>query len=293
MIWSLLGALAASGCFGVATVMQAVAARRTAAAEGVDLRLLVRLALQFPFVLGIGLDLLGFILELAALRSLPLFVVQAVIASNLAVTAVVASRVMKALLSHVEWAAVAAVCIGLALLGLSAGHEGPAHVGLGFRSGLVVAVGVLFVVGYLAGRLEGLGRSAVLGSVAGLGFGVVAIAARVLTSLGPLDLLKDPAAYALAAGGVAAMLFLATALQKGSVTATTAAVVVAETVVPAVIGIFLLHDQTRHGLATIAGVGFVLAVAGTLLLARFGEPGHQSTAAQPLPETGHSLGWKA
>lgn len=291
MIWSLLGALAASGCFGVATVMQAVAARRMASAERVDPRLLVRLALQLPYVLGIGLDILGFALELAALRSLPLFVVQAVIASNLAVTAVVASRVMKATLSAPEWVAVAAVCIGLALLGLSAGQESPAHVSITFRVGLVAAALVLFGAGFLAGRLEGVGRSAVLGAVAGLGFGVVAIAARVLTSLEPLDLLKDPATYAMAAGGVEAMLFLATALQRGSVTATTAAVVVAETMVPAGIGVFLLHDQTRHGLVGMAITGFVLAVAGTLMLARFGEPGHE--AAEPLANAGHSLGSKA
>lgn len=285
MIWSLLGALAASGCFGVATVMQAVAARRTASAAGVDPRLLVRLATQLPFVIGIGLDLLGFVLELAALRSLPLFVVQAVIAANLAVTAVVASRVMHARLSGREWIAVAAVCVGLALLGLSAGSENPAHVSLAFRGGLLASVAVLFLVGVLAGRLEGRTRSAVLGAVAGLGFSVVAIGARVLTSLTPLDLVRDPAAYALAAGGAAAMLFLATALQRGSVTTTTAAVVVAETVIPAGIGIFLLNDQTRHGLEIVAVAGFLLAVASTLVLARFGEPAHQDQAGNPSAPT--------
>jgi hypothetical protein len=76
------------------------------------------------------------------------------------------------------------------------------------------------------------------------------------------------------------MLFYATALQRGSVTTTTAAVVVAETVVPAAIGIGLLGDQTRH--VPVALAGFVLAVAGTLTLARFGEP---SPADRPTPES--------
>jgi hypothetical protein len=272
MIWSLLGALAASVCFGVATVLQAIAARNTHAGQGVDPRLLIRLAGQLPYVIGVLLDLVGFVAELAALRSLPLFVVQAVIAANLAVTAVVASQVMKLRLTGREWTAVVVVCVGLALLGLSAGHERAAHVSTGLRWALLGGVVVLLAVGMAAGRLKGKARSAVLGLVAGLGFGAVAVSARALTSLSPLDLLRDPTTYAMGLGGVTAMLFYATALQRGSVTTTTAAVVVAETLVPAAIGIWLLGDQTRHGYVPVALAGFVLAVVGTLALARFGEP---------------------
>ncbi|MFC4907326.1 hypothetical protein [Actinomadura gamaensis] len=284
MVWSLLGALAAACCFGVATVLEAVAARTTAPSEGVDPRLLVRLAANVPFVTGIALDLVGFLLELAALRSLPLFVVQAIIAAALAVTAVVAGPVLKVRLRAREWAAVLAVCAGLALLGSSAGREGPAHIGAGFHWTLLGASVALLVVGAAAGRLPGTARSVALGLVAGLGFGVVALAARVLTSLNPLDLLTDPASYALAAAGAAALLFYATALQRGSVTSTTAAMVVAETVVPAAVGIVLLGDHTRRGLAPMAVVGFVVAVAATLALARFGEPAPSGHG--PVPEQG-------
>lgn len=281
MVWSLLGALAAACCFGVATVLEAVAARTTAPSEGVDPRLLVRLAANIPFVTGIGLDLLGFVLELAALRSLPLFVVQAIVAAALAVTAVVAGPVLKVRLRGAEWAAVLAVCAGLALLGSSAGPEGPAHVGQGFHWTLLGCSLALLAVGAAAGRLPGTARSVALGLVAGLGFGLVALAARVLTSLNPVDLLTDPASYALAAAGAAALLFYATALQRGSVTSTTAAMVVAETVVPAAVGVVLLGDHTRPGLAPVAAAGFVLAVAATLVLARFGEPHTPETHSEP------------
>jgi len=89
---------------------------------------------------------------------------------------------------------------------------------------------------------------------------------------------RDPSAYALAAGGVVAFLFFTTGLQRGSVTAVTAAVVVAETVVPAAVGVFALGDSTRAGLAPLAVAGFGLSIAGALVLARFGEP-----APAPLP----------
>jgi drug/metabolite transporter (DMT)-like permease len=280
VLLSLLGAIAAAVCFGVATVLQAVAARSAPAGEGVDPRLLVGLLRRLPFVVGTCLDLLGFVAELAALRTLPLFVVQAAIAANLAVTAVVAVRVLHVRLTGAEWAAVAAVCAGLAMLGLSSDHEHPAHVSLRFRLVLLGCVAVVAVGGMLAGWLRGQARSAALGLAAGLGFGFVAVGSRVVTSLEPLDLLRDPATYVVAGGGLVALLFFATALQRGSVTTTTGAVVVAETLMPALIGVFLLGDRTRQGFGWVAVAGFALAVAGALALTRFGEP-----AAAPTPST--------
>jgi drug/metabolite transporter (DMT)-like permease len=277
LVLSLLGAIAAAVCFGVASVMQAVAARTTPVGAGVDPRLLVRLLRRVPFVLGTGLDILGFFAELAALRSLPLFVVQAAVAANLAVTAVVAVRVLHVRLSGAEWAAVAAVCVGLSMLGLSAGHENPAAVSLRFKLVLLGCVVVVGVGGAVAGRLRGRARSAVLGLAAGLGFGFVAIGSRVVRSLAPWDLLRDPAMYVVAAGGLVAFLFFTTALQRGSVTVTTGTVVVAETLVPALVGVLLLGDRTRHGYVGLAAAGFVLAVAGALILARFGEPPAEPT----------------
>lgn len=283
MVWSLMGALAAAVCFGWASVLQAVAARSDAPASGVDPRLLLRLAGRLPFLLGIGLDIVGFGAELAALRSLPLFVVQAVVAANLAVTAVVAAWMLDARLAAREWAAVTAVCAGLALLGLASGPEHPAAVSLTFRLALLGCAGALGAVGMAAVRLPGEVRSAALGLVAGLGFGVVAIGTRVVTSLSPLHLVRDPALYAVAVGGLLAFFFFATALQRGSVTTTTATMVVAETIVPAIVGVLALGDDPRHGFAAVAVAGFVLAVAGALALARFGEVAAEGDDAVPAP----------
>ena len=124
----------------------------------------------------------------------------------------------------------------------------------------------------VAGRLRGQARSVGLGLAAGFGFGFVEVGSRVLKSFAPLDLLRDPATYVVAAGGLVAFLFFATALQRGSVTMTTGTVVVVETLMPAVVGVVLLGDGTRAGFLGVAVVGFALAVAGALALARFGEP---------------------
>jgi drug/metabolite transporter (DMT)-like permease len=271
--WSLASALAAACCFGIASVIQALSAR--AASHGsarVSPGLLVRMLGQWRFIASLVLDLVGFVCQLIALRRLPLFVVQAAIASSLAVTAVLSAWLSRHALAAREWVAVIAVTIGIAMLGSSAGATGAADVGDEFRLGLIIAVGVFAVAGFAAAvRLHGRMRTLVLGAIAGLGYGVVGVAARILVGFTPTILVRDLASYALAAAGVISFMFYTSALEHGDVTTATAATVLAETVLPATIGVLFLGDTTRRGLVTVAAVGFALAVAGALTLARFGE----------------------
>ena len=280
MLVSLCAAIVAALLYGVASVMQAIAVRAASrkpageAAGGVDPGLIMRMLHQWRFVLSIVLDALGFVAQLIALQKLPLFAVQAFVAANLAVTAVVASWVIGVTLSWREWAAVLGVVAGVGLLGSSAGAEGAAHVGAMFKLALIVAIGGLAVLGLAAAKLNEPFRTTALGITAGFGYGVLSIAARVLTGFSPLELARDPAAYAVAAAGIISFMFYATALEGGSVTVATAAVVLAETIPPAVIGVIFLGDQTRPGLAVVAWGGFLLAVASAVMLARFGEAHH-------------------
>ena len=92
MVLGLLGAFGAAICYGVASILQALAARRSAAVEGLDPRLLLRLLHSWQYLVGLALDGLAFLLSIAALRSLPLFAVQAIVASFLAITAVSGCR---------------------------------------------------------------------------------------------------------------------------------------------------------------------------------------------------------
>src|SRR6187399_1337027 len=172
MWWGLLCALVAACAYGIASVLQAVAARSIPGEDrGVDPRLLVRVLGQWRYVLGLILDALGFVA--------PLFAVQAALAASLAVTAV-AALTIGATLNRREWTAVIGVCAGLALLGLSAHGEGSRPAGLTFHIGLAVVTPVLAALGVLAGRAPRRIRGAALGLMAGLTFGVVALAGRVL-----------------------------------------------------------------------------------------------------------------
>ncbi|MGW6640914.1 hypothetical protein [Streptomyces iakyrus] len=265
-------ALGAAVCFGTATVLQAIAARSAAATgPGGDVALLWRALRQWRYLAGLALDGLGFVLQILALRSVPIYAVGAALAASLAVTAVVAARLLKVRLSRVEWAAVAVVCAGLALLGLASGAEGDEE-GPGWLpwAMLGAAAGVL-LLGAAAGRLPERGRALTLGLGAGLGFGVVEVSVRLIDGFSPGELFPNPATYALLLGGGAAFLLLTSALQRGSVTTATAGLVLGETVAPALIGVVWLGDRTRPGLGWLAILGFAVAVAGALALSRFGE----------------------
>ena len=266
-------ALCAAVCFGTATVLQAVATRAAGEGGGAggDAALLLRALRQWRYLAGLGLDGLGFLLQIVALRSLPIYAVGAALASSLAVTAVVAARLLRVRLTGSEWAAVTVVCAGLGMLGLASGAEGDRAGSTTLKYVMLATAVAVLLLALAGGRLPGRGRSLTLGLGAGFGFGVVEVAVRLIDGITPSVLLTNPATYALLLGGSAAFLLLTTALEQGSVTVATAGIVVGETVGPATVGVVWLGDRTREGMAWLAVLGFMVAVAGALLLARFGE----------------------
>ncbi len=275
MLIGLLLALGTSVCYGTATVLQAAATRSVDAGSdsGVDAALLLRALRQWRYLLGIGLDSAGFVLQVAALRLVPIYVVAAAIAASLAVTAIVAAWMLSARLSPMEWTAVGVVCASLAMLGLAAGPEGSQRGPAGLGWALLVVVAAVFIAGAAAGRLGDRSRALVLGLGAGGGFGVVEVAVRLIDPIDPTKAVfyANPAVYAVIAGGAAGFLLLTSALSRGSVTTAVAGMVVGETVGPALVGVAWLGDRTRPGLSWMVVAGFVIAVAATLALSRFGE----------------------
>lgn len=272
MALGLAAALAACLCYGVASVFQAIGARAVEQRDGVDPKLIVRVLGSMPFLGGTALDTLALVFNFYALRNLPLFTVQAVVNTNLAVTALISVLLLGATLNTRDKAAVAVVIGGLTMLGISSGREGSGSFDVSQRWIILVVALVMSATALGIGNLYKKPHPALLGGLAGFLFGLFGIAVRVLPSLSPAHLIVDPGAYAaLVASGTAFLLFT-TALQRGSVTAATAALVVGETAVPALVGLIFLGDTTRHGYAPVGVLGFLFAVGGALALARFGEP---------------------
>ncbi|MEV7736702.1 hypothetical protein AB0O75_32230 [Streptomyces sp. NPDC088921] len=280
-------ALGASVCFGTATVLQAMAARaadtggRDGEGTAFAVTLFLRAVRQWRYLAGLALDGVGFLLQIAALRSVPIYAVGAALASSLAVTAVVSARLLRVRLSAGEWGAVGVVCAGMALLGFASGTEGDRSGPSALKYAMLAMALAVLGLALLGGRLPERGRGLALGLGAGFGFGVVEVAVRLIDSLAPSALLANPATYALLIGGGAAFLSLTSALQRGSVTTATAGMVIGETIGPALVGVVWLGDRTREGLAWVAVLGFAVAVAGALALARFGEAPEHSAPHSP------------
>jgi drug/metabolite transporter (DMT)-like permease len=268
-------AILSASCYGLGTALQSWGARRVRTGQQVSARSLVRVLRQWPFLVGVLLDLVGFAAQLVALRSLPLFVVQAALGGNLAVTALACVPILRIRLGALQWTAVLTVCAGLILLGVSSGAEGAAGAPLATRFALLACAVLLGAVAVLAARLGPPGGPIVQALVAGVGFGLMALSVRGMPALAPTALVRDPAAYAAAVSGACAFLSFAAALQRGAVTTVSALVVVGETALPAAAGILLWHDRSRPGWALAAVLGFALAVTGALLLAGFAEPDPQ------------------
>ncbi|MFJ7244814.1 hypothetical protein ACIQWA_09210 [Kitasatospora sp. NPDC098652] len=285
MLLGLTTALVATVCFGFGAVFQARGARSAPRADRVRAGLLAALLRSWQFILGTLLDILGFVLSIVALRSLPLFLVQAVTNASLAVTALAAVWLLGARLRRSDAAGIAAVVVGLSLLALGSGKEGREYAPAAFHWALLATTAVMLLATLVLVRRKGTAAAAGLGLLAGVGFGITSLAVRVLDASTLTAVLTDPAAYALAVGGLGGYLAYALALQRGTVTAATAAGTVAETFGPALVGVVSLGDSARPGFAWCALTGFAVAVGGTFLLSRFGElEGGAAELSAPQPD---------
>jgi drug/metabolite transporter (DMT)-like permease len=285
---ALLAVAAAAVCSGSAAVLQASAVSRLPTADSVNAGFVVRLARSPRYLFALVLVACGFGLSILALRTLPLFVVQAGRASSLGVTAVLSVLLLRVRLRWPEVGAVVAIGAGLVVVALTAGLQTPADVGPAARFALLGAVVLVALCAAAALKIPNPARSGlVLAVLAGCCFGLLAVGARLLKSFSPAVLIADPSAWAMGGAGVLGLLLGALALQRASVVAVTSATVATETILGAVLGMVVCGDRPAAGLIIPAVGGFLLVLAGALTLARFGAPakdadGHEETATLPI-----------
>lgn len=149
------------------------------------------------------------------------------------------------------------------------------------RGVLIVSISVL-LAGIALIRLLGTRAAIPAGLLAGILYGVMAIAARVVGGVDPLSpkaLLADPAVYGVVIAGVGGFYLFTVALQIGSVNGAAAALVMGETVVPGVIGVVLLGDSARSGMSWLVAVAFLGAVVSAVAVAVFGAAEHSRPVA--------------
>lgn len=257
MIVGLLAAVGASVGYGVATVLQAVGARRSGGLS----------ALRQPAVLGgLVLDGLSFLVSLLAFARLPLFLVETVIASSLVVVVLLARPVLHTPLRAIDLVAAVVVVGGLVVLAGAGGSQPAVAADRTVVRWVFVALAVL-VVGTAASYPRA--PAWVMGLASAFGYSGVAIGVRAARTSGSLaELIWQPMALVVVLCGLVAVVAYVRALELGPAGLAASLVSVVEVVVPGVVGLAVLGDTVRSGWGVPAVVAILAALAGCVLLAR-------------------------
>ncbi len=275
MVIGLGAALVAAVLFGVGAVMQAVAARRG--------RLISALMALVALVY-----VLGWLLHLAAIAMVPLYVAQVGISASLAVTAVTAAKVVGERLALRHRFAIGVLVGGLALLAVAAGPVGDRQ----FEARDVVVLYLVLVLvlglGLAAQRVGGQRGGVLLGFLGGIAFAGSPIATRSLVDP-TWDWLTVAPVLSIGLFGLLGFWLYSIALQRASVISASGPLVLMQTVVPALVGVYTLGDTFRDGWLPGAIVGFVASTAAALALSD-AEARLDHLDEEPRPVTEHQPG---
>jgi drug/metabolite transporter (DMT)-like permease len=257
----LVAGLAAALLYGVASILQAHAVRRLAAAHTL-VGFLRDTVLDVRIAAVVALYLFAFGFHVVAIELTPLYLAQSAIAMSLPVTAVLGQVLLHERLHPWQWLAIVGLTTGLLLLAVGSGDPGDLPASAGFAAGLVAG---LAAVGALAWSTRGRGPL-IIGTVSGVGYALAAVGVRAVDW--PPTLEADVAALVLPLAGVLAFWLYSVALDRGGVAAATGGLIVTQTFLPSLVGVIALGDRVSHPVAVVTGLA--LAVVGAVALAEHG-----------------------
>jgi drug/metabolite transporter (DMT)-like permease len=275
--------------YGVANLLQSVAAARTDLHQAFSPALLLRLGRHKAYLFGLGCQFLGFLLAFLARRELPLFLVQSAVAAGLGVTTVLGVLLLKWRLPAAELFLLGLLVGGVAALVVAARPAPSRQLGISGVLGLAAVLVLIALVGAFAVRLHGAPGSVALGALAGLAFGAAAVASRPLAAVPTVErFVTDPLLYLLVAHSLVGQLLLGLAMQRGSTTAAVASMDAAAALPAAIVGLVLLGDEIQPGRQWLAALGFLGTLAAVIGLSFYAEPQHHHQVtgrhrAVPLP----------
>jgi drug/metabolite transporter (DMT)-like permease len=296
VIVMIVSALLAAGLYGTgAAVEQRQAAAAPPSSAGRP-RLLVLLARQPLWLLGMAAQIAGFAAHAVALRTGPLTVVQMLVAAELIVAVLLVRCWSGRPLSRGAWIAALTVIAGIAsFLVLTSpaalGHRnGQPHqaAGLAALTAALLAAAAAAAFAACGLRAAGSRRAVLLALAAGLGdtcAAVVTMAFAHLAGHDPAALAQSWTSYALVVSGAGNVLLTQTAYQAGRPLITLPIISAVTPVTSVLLGIGLLNETPGTGLA--GGLAAAAAVLVTSLalawLARAAgqpEPQHRARAGR-------------
>jgi hypothetical protein len=272
--WTALGiTVFGAFCYAAASILQAIAARRSTSTVK---------TLGHPLYLaGLGCDVVAWVGSIVALRELAVYLVESILAGSLALTVVAARFFLKSRLRRRDVAAVVASITALGVLALSAGPQQNVAASGGLRLGFCAAAVGIALLGWGATKI---GSPGLVAAIGGLCLGGAALTGRALPATA-MEIVTDPLTAALLLFAATGMMMYAHALQIGQVGPVTAVHWTAEVIAPSAVALLLLGDTVRAGWELPAAVAGLVTVGAAVLLATApaNSDTHQTEAA-PQPE---------
>lgn len=268
-----IGAAAgASTLYSLGIALQALDAREAPREEHLRLALVAGLLRRARWLLGTGLSVLGWPLQVVALLLAPLVVVQPTLAAGLLVLLLVGERMLGERAGRYEHIWISAIVIGVIGAALTAPPRDTHHSREALTITLVlVGLGVASMLPYVL-RALGRPRAVVTMVGAGLAFGWSGVATKLASDDLARDHLAIAAAWGLstAAASAVGVLSESSALQSRPAIQVAPVVFVTQTVVPVVLAPLLLgerlSDTPLGGAPLIASL--LVLIVGAAMLAR-------------------------
>jgi hypothetical protein len=282
---AVVAAIASALMLGISSVADQRSTKRVKSRRALSPRILLDLVRQPLWVTALGANLLGFALQVVALKFGSLALVQPILVCDLIFAVLILwylrsrsgiQHAWRTRQTRIVFAGVGAAVIGVAgFLAIGRPSSGTTHVSFGMLPPL--AVGLVVVVGgclAVAARNRNL-RPLALALACGVNYGVAAFLVKLLTSEfggGLSEVFTNWPIYVFAVVGPAGFLLNQDAFQQGKFLAPVQAILTsADPVISIGLGIVWLNVQLRSGPADIAGVvaSILLMITGIVITANY------------------------
>lgn len=262
-----LAAISCAICNSVAVILQKISEDKEKNVKSLDARLILRLSRSKLYVFAILLDGVGWLFTVYAVQYLPLFLVEAVIAANIVVTALLERIFLHQVISRRTFAIILVILAGLAGISLASSPERSRMISEGLRWLIILAPIPLTVIAVFLARRKNRITTFGLAMLSGIAFGGTSVMGRIFRFSKPIwHTIYSPIIFGLIASGILGILLFSIALQRSKASLVNAVTTASQALIPSFIGVVFLGDSAKHGLLYLVYIGFSITLAGVLLL---------------------------
>lgn len=271
LVLGILAAVGASTLYSLGVALQAMDAKQAPADEHLRLALAWGLVKRSRWLIGTGLSMLGWPLQILALTLAPLVVVQPALAAGLLVLMLLGQRMLGEHAGKREYLAMGAIILGVLGAALTAPSRTTTHSDNLILTLVLVGLGVASMLPYLL-RVLGRPMASITMIGAGLGFAWSGVATKLVSDDLSRGHLGVAGVWGLCTAGASAIGALSemSALQSRPAIQVAPVVFVTQTVVPVILAPLLLGESfSKTPLNGIPLIGaLLLLVVGAAILAR-------------------------